>query len=186
MKSLYTRFQSAAIALCLCAAFVTLSCQGPAGPQGPPGLPGPSGAPGPQAQVATITVAASEWRSANTGAPGEYIQSGWKTAANITQSIINTGVVLVYMQMETNPSTWQQLPITFYGQNVFQVIDAQYRVGQAQIFINQSNATAPPVPQGTLTFRVVAIAGITVAELQKTLNIHSYNEVATAFHLDRP
>jgi hypothetical protein len=186
MKRLHARVPFLGVALCLCAIFFALSCQGPVGPQGPPGLPGPSGAPGPQAQVVNITVAVGDWRLANTGAPGEYIQSGWKTAANITQSIINTGVVLVYMQMESNPSTWQQLPITFYGQNVFQVIDAQYRAGQVQIFINQSNASAPPTPQGTLTFRVVAIAGISVAELQKTVDIQSYQDVAAAFHLDRP
>lgn len=167
------------------------SCQGPAGPQGPQGPAGPQGPQGPagsasaSAQVTNITVATSEWRSAGTGSPGALLQSGWKTAANITQAIMNSGAVLVYMQVSDPPSqtTWQQLPLTFYGTNVFQVIDCQYRLGQVQVYINQSNTVAPVTPTGTLTFRVVAIPGTTVTALAQQLNISDYQSLKTAFHL---
>lgn len=170
-------------ALMVCAVLAVLSCQGPAGATGATGLQGPAGVAGPSAQTTNITVAVSEWRASGAGTPGALLQSGWKTAANITQSVMTSGVVLVYMQMETNPATWQQLPITFYGSSVFQVIDAQYRVGQVQVFINQSSTVAPPTPTGTITFRVVAIAGTTVTALAAQMDITNYQSVKKAFNL---
>ena len=169
-------------ALIVCAVLTVLSCQGPAGATGATGPQGPAGVAGPSAQTVNITVATSEWRAVGAGTAGAYLQSGWKTAANITQSIMNSGVVLVYMQVETNPATWQQLPITFYYTGYFRVIDTQYRLGQVQIFINQSNTDAPVAPD-TFTFRVVAIAGTTVTALATQVDIKSYQAVKETFHL---
>lgn len=175
--------------LLLVAAFAVLSCQGPAGPQGPAGAQGPAGpqgatgAAGASAQTVNITVAVSDWRASGVGTPGALLQSGLKPAANITQSILTSGVVLVYLQASASPATWQQLPITFYGSNVFQVIDAQYQLGFVQVFINQSNTLAPVTPAGTSTFRVVAIPGTTTAMLAKTVDIRNYQAVKQAFHL---
>ena len=170
-------------ALMLCTVLTILSCQGPQGPAGAAGAQGPAGAAGPAAQTATITVAIGDWQPVGVGTPGAYLQSGWKTAANITQSIMTSGVVLVYMQMQANPATWQQLPITFYGTNVFQVFDTQYRLGQVQIFINQSSTTAPATPTGAITYRVVAITGTTTTALSTQMDITSYQAVKQAFHL---
>jgi hypothetical protein len=156
---------------------------GPAGPQGPPGPQGPSGPSGASARVVNITVAANQWATSGVGSPGALLQSGWFTAPNITADVINSGVVLTFMQMETNPSTWQQLPITFYGTNVFQVFDAQYRVNQVQIFINQSSTAAPARPTGSIVYRIVAISGTTTAQLKQTVDISSYAAVKQAFHL---
>lgn len=173
-------------ALMFCTVLTILSCQGPqgaTGATGPQGPAGTAGAAGPAAQTATITVAVGDWQPVGVGTPGAYLQSGWKTAANITQSIMTSGVVLVYMQMETNPATWQQLPITFYGTNIFQVFDSQYRLGQIQIFINQSSTTAPSTPTGAITYRVVAITGTTTTALSTQMDITSYQAVKQAFHL---
>lgn len=170
-------------ALMLCASLTMLSCQGPAGATGAIGPQGPAGVAGPSAQTTTITVAVADWRAVGVGTAGAYLQSGWKTAANITQSIMNSGVVLVYMQMETNPATWQQLPITFYGANVFQVFDSQFRLGQVQVFINQSSTDAPTAPTGAITFRIVAIAGTTTTALAAQMDITNYQAVKKAFNL---
>ena len=157
---------------------------GPAGPQGPPGPQGPAGPAGASARVVNITVAANQWTASGAGSPGALLQSGWFTASNITTEVINSGVVLVFMQMETSPSTWQQLPITFYGSGVFQVFDAQYRATQVQIFINQSSTAAPARPTGSLTYRVVAISGTTTAILkQQNIDISSYAAVKKAFQI---
>ncbi|MFY7998056.1 MAG: hypothetical protein ACOVSW_05590 [Candidatus Kapaibacteriota bacterium] len=171
-----------------------VSCQGPAGPQGPTGPQGPqgqqgaTGAPGTaaaSAQTTTITVAIADWRGFGGGTPGAYLQSGWKSAANITQSIMTSGVVLVFLRVdETNrPVTWQQLPVIRYGSNFIQVVDAQYQQGQVQMFINNSNTVVPPTPTDAITFRVVAIPGTTTVALAAQMDISNYEAVKAAFHL---
>jgi hypothetical protein len=171
-------------ALIFCTVLTILSCQGSQGATGATGPQGPAGAPGPSAQTATFTIAVTDWRAFGAGTNVALIESGWRTAPNITQSIMNSGAVLVYMQWESNPATWQQLPITYYFTDFFRVIDAQFRLGQIKFFINQSNTTPPALPDGPLIFRVVAITGTTTTTALSTqMDITSYQAVKQAFHL---
>jgi hypothetical protein len=89
--------------------------------------------------------------------------------------------VLMYMQMQPTPPVWQQLPVTYYGAGVFQVVDAQYQQGQVQFFVNQSNSSAPTTPTGNFVFRVVAIPGITVTALKAQVDVRDFTAVQRAF-----
>ena len=191
VNKFYSGFTLLVQCVAVLAVVAIVSCQGPAGPQGPSGPQGPQGQQGvpgsaaASAQTTTITVAVADWRGFGSGTPGAYLQSGWKPASNITQSIMTSGVVLVFMSVSDNPATptWQQLPITYYGSNVLQVFDAQYRLGQVQIFINQSTTVVPATPTGILSFRVVAIPGTTTVALAAQMDVSNYEVVKAAFHL---
>ncbi|TAE25020.1 MAG: hypothetical protein EAZ92_12745 [Candidatus Kapaibacterium sp.] len=166
---------------------------GPAGPQGPPGPVGPQGPAGtgggtaaPTARTINFTVQPSQWLAQGVGSPGAYLQSGWFNVANITADIMATGVVLVYSQMQAVSATaviWQQLPITFSEGGTFQVVDAQYQLGQVQVFINSPSGVAPFRPTRSFSYRVVAIPATTTAELKQFVDISNYNAVKAAFHL---
>jgi hypothetical protein len=178
LSLVFSRLASMSV-LCLFVFIAGCATQGPAGPTGPQG---PGGA---SARVVNISVAANLWVPAGVGTPGAYLQSGWFTSSNITADIMNSGVVLVYSQVnEVNtPAVWQQLPITYYAGSVFRVIDSQYRLGQVQFFINNSDSNAPPRPTGVLNYRVVAISGTTTAKLQQQMDITNYASVQKAFQL---
>jgi hypothetical protein len=183
----FSRFAGigALCALVFISACATQGPAGPAGPQGPIGPVGPQGTGGASARVVNISVAATSWAAAGAGGPGAYLQSGWFTSSNITSEILNSGVVLVYSQVnDANTAVvWQQLPITYYDPGVLRVVDAQYRANQVQIFINSSDSNVPPRPTGALNYRVVAISGTTTAKLQQQVDITNYAAVKSAFHL---
>lgn len=178
-------------ALCVFVFLAGCGIQGPAGPAGPQGPVGPQGPAGPagnsgsSARVVNITVQPAQWQvdMSSVGVAGAYLQSGWFTASNITQDVMNSGVVLVFMQMNSNPATWQQLPVTYYGSSSFRVIDCQYRLNQVQIFINNSGTAAPGLPTSAFNYRIVAITGTTTAVLKQTVDITNYAAVKAAFHL---
>jgi hypothetical protein len=182
-------FRCRLLVVAACVLCSTLSCagpqgaQGPAGPQGAQGQQGVPGSAAASATVVNITVPVSSWRAAGVGSPGALLQSGWFNSANITSGIMASGAVLVYYQVNSAPVVWQQLPITYYGSGVFQVIDVQYQQGQVQFFLNQSNSNAPPLPNSSLTFRVVAIPGITVAALKAQMDVSDFAVVQRAFNI---
>ncbi len=198
MNTLKRRALQSLIASCV-AVFLTLaSCAvqgpaGPVGPQGPPGPVGPQGPPGtgggtaaPTARTVNLTVMPSQWRAQGAGSPGAYLQSGLFNVSNITADIMATGVVLVYSQMQAPSASaviWQQLPITYSENGVFQVVDTQYQLGQIEIYINSPNGVVPVRPSRNQNYRVVAIPATTTAALKEFVDISNYNAVKAAFHL---
>ena len=90
--------------------------EGPAGPQGPAGPEGPEGPQGPpgndgNAYVAstTLMVNSQDWY---------WDETSWRVDFDydaITSDVYNSGVVLVYMEVE---QTWRQIPMTFYYSEV--------------------------------------------------------------------
>lgn len=182
---IFSRFVSIS-ALCLFVFIAGCATQGPAGPAGPQGPIGPAGPTGPggaSARVVNISVAANLWVAEDVGIPGAYLKSGWFNSANITAEIMNSGVVLAYSQVRSNPVVWQQLPFTLYGSSTFTVIDFQYQSGQIQFFINNSGTAAPARPTDVLNYRIVAISGTTTAKLQQQMDITNYASVQKAFQL---
>jgi len=87
-------------------AFIFFSCskQGPAGPQGTTGLQGPVGSPGSQGQTGSANVIYSSWFLTGSGwdttGASNYkaIAIFDKAAPAITQSILDSGLVLCYMK----------------------------------------------------------------------------------------
>ena len=123
---------------------------GPIGPEGPAGPVGPVGPQG-NANVLSTTYSVSNWN---------YSAPSWQASipfSAITQSIINTGAVLVYISTGTN--TYSQLPLTFYPASTYSTtIEVVSTIGAVNLFWSDSDQTQPNNP-GSWTFKVVAIAG---------------------------
>lgn len=88
---------------------------GATGPQGPSGTPGATGPTGPQGPTGTANVIYSAWKSAAASWNaktdfGRATQSSFINAPEVTQTIIDSGLVMVYFRSSNNGV--QTLPYT--------------------------------------------------------------------------
>lgn len=112
--------------LCFSALILLVSCEkegpvGPPGPMGPAGTNGTVGAQGPQGPAGTANVIYSTWTDDETldweddetitGVPQKI--ATW-SAAQISQQVVDSGVVLVYARAANNGPV-SPLPATFYA-----------------------------------------------------------------------
>ena len=127
------------------AIFATLftSClrvEGPRGPQGPPGQDG-------NANIWSITYLAEEGDWFDVGTPGEdeYFLALDLDVPEITQDIVDNGVVLVYYR-EDEQSAWIALPYTFISHNpeYIEKLDMIYSLGFVGMQSQASDRNATP------------------------------------------
>ena len=93
----------------------------------------------------------------------------------ITQAIVNQGVILVYFRNTGTTASWNALPYSQAGDTL--TID-DYGVGYVDLKAN-FNASG-------LDFRIVVIAGgslTTILVSHPGVNIFNYSQLASAFHL---
>jgi Collagen triple helix repeat (20 copies) len=101
----------------------TNGTNGATGPQGPAGPAGPAGAPGAQGPAGTANVIYSSWALIPAGGwvDTAIVNQGnckraLRTAPSLTTTILNEGVVLVYVQFMPTPGVvFWQLPHTTQG-----------------------------------------------------------------------
>ena len=150
--------------------FSISSCskEGTQGPAGKDGTNGTNGANG-NANVHSRNFIVTSWNGVNTS--GVYIILA---DMDITQSIIDSGAVLVYQEVS---GTWYALPRSNFGdQWAF-----NFYLNNIVIQLSHSNGTQVPNP-GTNTFKVVVIAGSNRLS-NPNLNWSNYNEVKVAYGL---
>ena len=133
---------------------------------------GPAGADG-NANVVSTTFTSSAWT---------FNSPSWMLSYNypaITQEIINTGAVLVYIRVN---NSYNQLPLTFYQSSDYSTtIEVSNSVGGVNIFWTDSDLVQPINP-GTQTFKVVVIAAS--AKIQNPgVDYSNYEDVESAFNL---
>jgi hypothetical protein len=148
------------------------ACKGDKGDTGPAGS---NGAQGPQgnANVTTVTVTTSNW-----------ILSGvaWYTTINvssITQSIVDNGIVMVYMDAG---GAWLALPVTIIPSSSYSSTYRYYHyLGAVEVDKEDTDLTTPANP-GTKTFKIAVIAG-SIARDNPNVNWDNYSEVKATFNL---
>lgn len=156
-------------------AVILSACKGDKGDLGPQGSAGPQGPTGPQgnANVHTFTVTTSNW-----------ILSGvtYYTSINvssITQSIVDNGVVLVYMDAS---GAWLALPVTIVPSASYSSTYRYYHyLGGVEIDKTDTDLTTPGNP-GTKTFKIAVIAGSIVRD-NPNVDYNNYSEVKATFNL---
>jgi hypothetical protein len=171
---------------------VSCSKTGPAGatgPQGTTGPQGPTGSQGPEGNanvlVDTFTLVNSQWIYNSQyyfeTSPGSYTEYFTRyydiTDSAVTQSILNTGEVMVFFVPNpiANANQWAPLPYVFldgsgnFTYNVaFQTFP--YKV-ELEYFFNQLKTVAPPnlstydIP--TYKFKIVVISGTISTAMEK-------------------
>lgn len=140
------------------------------GPQGPKGEQGPPGEDG-NANVTTGTATVSNW---SWNSPNYW---GTMTWSEITQDIVNTGAIFVYMQVG---SSWFQLPYTWYPSSSYsRSYAAIHAVGEVRIRITDSDHGTIPDP-GSTNFKVVLIESSNLPEI----DFDDYEEVRDYYKID--
>lgn len=137
------------------------------GPQGPAGKDGNANVHG---QVFTV----SNW---SYSAPSYYSDISYSA---ITQDIINTGAVLVYLS--NGSGGYSQLPLTYYPSSAYsRTFETVSYPGGVRIYVTDSDLTQPVTP-GTSSFKVVAISS-SARIAHPEIDYSDYEEVAKVFHL---
>jgi hypothetical protein len=141
--------------------FSSCTKEGPAGPIG-------------NANVVSSSISTSNWINED---PMWTLNLSYPA---ITQEIINTGAVLVYMKYNSSP--YIQLPITFTNQGYSSIVDFESFVGGLKIHWTDTDLSLPENP-GNRDFKIVVIAASGLAK-NPNLDFNNYDKVKKAFNLN--
>jgi hypothetical protein len=197
------------MAFCIGSTLIFSSCKGKDGAIGPAGAvgpAGPTGAVGPvgpagSANVKNFTFATNVWvrettAPATVNMPHQVLRL---TLASLTDTIVNRGVVMVYIQ-SVDLNSWQALPYTEVilptttpstSSHGYQR-SAYFTHGIGNVVIRSMDSDGVPIaPNATRQVRVVTIAPSnfkgdeTGAQflVRNNINLKDYNSVRAAFNL---
>lgn len=139
----------------------TFSCT-KEGKQGDPGPAGANGVNGNANVVSqTFDVYSWSWSSNNT----------WLNATIITQSIVNSGSVSVFMETSPYSGQWAAIPLNMSGVQISYAYE-----------VNYVNVISSPQPSSLERFKVVAIAS-SARIANPNIDYNNYYEVKGAFNL---
>lgn len=146
------------ILVIIASVLTTISCtkEGKEGPAGPAGANG-------NANVTALTFDVYSWHWSS--------NSATLNATNVTQSIVNSGAVQVYLETSPYSGEWLAMPLTVSGNEMLY----SYQV-------NYVNVMANPQPTSHERFKVVAIASSTRLA-NPNIDYSNYQEVKGAFNL---
>lgn len=162
---------------------------GPAGPQGDQGDPGPQGPQGPQGPPGSANVVYSDWidveydpaTNQNTGDTVAWVA---EIPANaITQDILTTGVVKVYLNAGTadDPVVFA-LPITdYYALTGVDNINLYFTTGLINLYATQDASTFTDQGDKVWQYRYVVIPG--GQEARSAIDWNDYNSVKKYLNL---
>ena len=157
--------------------FFNSSCnQGPTGPEGPAGNA--------NVKSMSFTVTANQWyHIGTTGTPGERFET-ILTVPIITQDIVSTGAVNMYISQ--NGNQWTAMPYTYptgtgptYGFTESWI--CSYSLNQAIIDLQDSDFNTQP-PSATVFVKIVAVAA-SGRIANPDLDWNNYSAVKAAFDL---
>ncbi len=189
-------FVSRLFMLLMLVAAVSISCKGPQGPAGPQGEQGPAGPQGPQGPAGNANVISSAWITPSWVSGSYYGHQGYKydwSVADLTQSVYDSGVILVYWKNHNNEV--RLLP--YYGEDSHEfVFNFTALVGSIKLWFyynDGTNATsAPPssnqfryvlIPQGTGSRPAGDINALRQDLARQGVDIDNYYQVCDYFGL---
>lgn len=172
--------------------FVTAcSKTGPTGPQGATGPAGPQGSTGAQGPIGTanvfvdtFSVTNADWlygsiywfSTGNSSATGWFTRFHDQSFSKVTQGILDTGMVLMYIQSYTdNPTQWQPMPFSFTSSGGAYQYNYAYEtmVGKVRMhFFYTPNSGAIPTTLSTDVipthrYKIITVASGAVATAMK-------------------
>ena len=167
-------------------------CEGPkgdpglVGQQGQQGIPGATGATGAQGPAGTANVIYSAWIASNWVSDsyfGRMAQRFDITAPQLTQDIIDKGLVLTYWKPAGNTTAIIPIPASF-GDSDEDEFYPVYTANRVRIFhFKKAGGYIGAIPS-TNVFRYIVIPGGVLASGRKaSINYKNYNEVKAAYNL---
>lgn len=161
--------------------FYIIGCKGDAGPTGPQGIQGNQGNANVHSKIFSIT--SWTWQTIPVFTPS---WQGGVTDNDITQSIIDSGAVMVYCDFGSSSSgaaTWNAFPLSEYGgSGVIYSWNYSCSVNQIGVIYSRNNTTQPTVPASNYKYKVVAISA-SVLSSNPNLNWKDYEEVKAKLNL---
>ena len=147
------------------------------GPQGPPGFPGEDAVN--NAFSAVYDVPSTAWLG-NT--------EGYTTELNIPEIIewdyLNSAV-LVYRLIEVEPKSFNMLPYTYVDNNITTIMDFNVFVGSIELVYKEivDGVNDTFAPGELMSFKIIIIEGVPLADLKQAVDIADYNAVNSMFDI---
>lgn len=167
---------------------VVVQCTGPEGPMGPKGNDGQDGLNGLNGvdginytHSVIYDVEASEW----TGDINGYDK--WLDVPEITEDIYYEGAVLVYRLIEDlDPKSFNLLPYTYVDNTLIIYMDYDAYVGGIDLIYKEvyDGVNDTPEMAGLMSFKIVIIEGLSLAELKDMVNINDIAAVLNMLNVD--
>ena len=163
----------AGVALTLGLTLASCAKKGDTGPAGPAGTNGTNG--NANVKSMSMTVVSSSWIYDATN----KVYRATIIDVNITQDIVNTGAVMVYI---VSGGTNLALPVTVYPSTAYsETFSFTFSLNTLVINVQDSDLTQPNNP-GAYTFKIVKIAA-SGRMANPNVNYNDYNAVKKAFNL---
>lgn len=165
---------------------------GPTGPPGPQGDKGDTGDQGPKGDTGNANVITSDWFAASWNTTSGLVRTSKHTFAELTESQLNTGVLLVYAKSENyTPTRYYQFPLVISNDVSLQFY---VNVGSITLIIQDYGGGTYTNPDD-FRYRYVLIpaepsssgrAGVSIHSITKSLSskgvdIRNYEEVAAYY-----
>ena len=167
---------------------VVVQCTGPEGPMGPKGNDGQDGLNGLNGvdginytHSVIYDVEASEW----TGDINGYDK--WLDVPEITEDIYYEGAVLVYRLIEDlDPKSFNLLPYTYVDNTLIIYMDYDAYIGGIDLIYKEvyDGVNDTPEMAGLMSFKIVIIEGLSLAELKDMVNINDIAAVLNMLNVD--
>jgi hypothetical protein len=183
MKTITFRSQSGIIrtATLLSMLLILTQCVGPRGPRGYDGQNGQDGIDGEAfAYSAIYDVDANEWQG---DADGYRV---YLDVPEITDDIYYNGAVLVYRLIEVDPKSFNLLPYTYVDNGFTIYMDFDAYVGGLDLIYKEilDGVNDTYAPENLMSFKVVIIEGIPLAQVKDMVDIKNYNAVVKRFNIN--
>jgi hypothetical protein len=147
------------------------------GPQGPQGQQGERGNDGNANVISeTITVSASQWTLQN----NVYFANLF--VPSIRHGIINGGGVFVFIESNTEPGIWFNMPYNAFFQGYFSTYNFAFAFENVTVYKIDDDLLAPSAP-GLRRFRVLVVANSNLLR-DGTTDWTNYKEIAEKFSLE--
>lgn len=167
---------------------VVVQCTGPEGPMGPKGNDGQDGLNGLNGvdginytHSVIYDVEASEW----TGDINGY--DAWLDVPEITEDIYYEGAVLVYRLIEDlDPKSFNLLPYTYVDNALIIYMDYDAYIGGIDLIYKEvyDGVNDTPEMAGLMSFKILIIEGLSLAELKDMVNINDIAAVLSMLNVD--
>lgn len=171
------------IAFSLIISIAILSCTGPAGPEGYPGRDGKDG--NANVRVITFTVKPSDWQKS----PEPDMWYFDYPAPLITERIMNSGAVLLYLKDIGGFNSWLALPFTnsHYYQDTIKyltIYEPWYDAGNIHIQWKDLHPKTPQPPDWNCVIKAVIIEGNPgLSGNLKNIDAKNYNYIKHEFSI---
>ncbi|WP_273568791.1 collagen-like triple helix repeat-containing protein [Maribacter halichondriae] len=161
---------------------------GPIGPQGPTGadgLDGLNGATGEKGETGSVNIIYSLWYEADWGIVNDDYAEFFIDAPEITQEIIDTGLVLAYGK--TTGGQFSLLPTTRFNTSTIEsYLVAVDEPGTLKIMIRETNNQVLGTPELSMFRYVVIPYGMPVSGKSATIDFSKMTYEEIAAHFDIP